>query len=164
MNQTAHLVVNGKRREVLVRPADTLLEALREGLGLTGARRGCETSFCGACTVLLDGAAVHSCSVLALGAVGSEIVTIEGLAEGARLHPLQQAFVDHAALQCGYCTPGFIMSSLALLQASPRPTEAEIRTALAGNLCRCTGYVNIVEAVLAAADAMLLGRPAAVAN
>jgi aerobic carbon-monoxide dehydrogenase small subunit len=154
MKQAVTLRVNGREREVTVRPADTLLDALRDGLGLTGARRGCETSFCGACTVLLDGQAIHSCCVLALGAYGSEITTIEGLADGPSLHPLQQAFVDGAALQCGYCTPGFILSSLALLGSNPSPTEAEIRQALTGNICRCTGYVNIVAAVLAAAERM----------
>ena len=148
------LTVNGEERYLEVEPRQTLLEALREGLELTGARRGCEENFCGACTVLLDGAAVHSCSVLALQAQGRAVTTVEGMASGGKLHPLQQAFVEFGALQCGYCTPGMMLSALALLSEKPRPTEEEIRQSLVGNLCRCTGYVKIVQAIQAAAATM----------
>ena len=148
------LTVNGEERYLEVEPRQTLLEALREGLELTGARRGCEENFCGACTVLLDGAAVHSCSVLALQAQGRAVTTVEGMASGGKLHPLQQAFVEFGALQCGYCTPGMMLSALALLSEKPRPTEEEIRQSLVGNLCRGTGYVKIVQAIQAAAATM----------
>jgi carbon-monoxide dehydrogenase small subunit len=147
------LTVNGERRELEVEPGRTLLQVLREELGLTGARRGCEENFCGACTVLLDGQAVHSCSVLALQARGREVTTIEGLAQDGRLHPLQEAFIEQGAIQCGYCTPGMILSALALLAQNPRPSEEEVKAGLAGNLCRCTGYVKIIRAVLSAAQA-----------
>jgi carbon-monoxide dehydrogenase small subunit len=127
---------------------------LREDLGLTGTKHGCGLGDCGACTVILDGKAVNSCLVLAIQANGSEVLTIEGLAEKGKLHPLQQAFVDKGAIQCGFCTPGMILSAKALLEEKPNPTELEIRTALSGNLCRCTGYQKIVEAIDDAAKVM----------
>jgi len=141
------LTVNGRHHEVAVAPERTLVELLREDLRLTGTKLGCGEGDCGACTVLLDGAPVNACLVLALQAEGREVLTIEGLAEGDRLHPLQQAFVDHGAVQCGFCTPGMLLSAKALLDRSPKPSQAEIRVGLGGNLCRCTGYQKIVEAV-----------------
>jgi carbon-monoxide dehydrogenase small subunit len=132
--------------------ANTLLvNLLRDRLNLTGTKKGCELGNCGSCTVLLDGKPVNSCLVLALEADGHEILTIEGVAHSEELDKLQQSFLDHAALQCGYCTPGMILSAKALLARNPNPTETEVRKAIAGNLCRCTGYVNIVKAILAAA-------------
>lgn len=151
MQQRICLQVNGERYELEVAPNRLLLDVLRDELGLTGARRGCEDSICGACTVLLDGQSVHACSVLAVRASGHSILTIEGLAHNGELHPLQEAFIQHGAIQCGYCTPGMILAAKALLAENPRPTEQEVRSGLIGNLCRCTGYVKIVEAVLAAA-------------
>jgi len=148
------LVVNGEEVFVDIEPRQTLLELLRDELDLTGARRGCEENFCGACTVMLDGVAVHSCSVLALQAQGRKVTTIEGLATNGQLHPLQEAFVEHGALQCGYCSPGIILSALALLSEEPRPTEEKIRDSLVGNTCRCTGYVKIVQAIQSAAVKM----------
>jgi len=148
------LTVNGEEHHLEVEPRRTLLEVLREDLELNGARRGCEENFCGACTVLLDGAAVHSCSILAVQARGREVTTIEGLAVDGLLHPLQEAFVEYGAVQCGYCTPGIIMSALAFLSGNPRPTDEEVRQALVGNLCRCTGYVKIVQAIQSAAGKM----------
>jgi carbon-monoxide dehydrogenase small subunit len=147
------LEVNGERREAEVEPRRLLVYFLREELGLTGTNVGCDTSSCGACTVLLDGESVKSCTVLAVQADGSEITTIEGLADGERLHPVQQAFHEQHGLQCGFCTPGFVMATVSLLEENPSPTEAEIRYALEGNLCRCTGYHNIVRAVETAARA-----------
>jgi len=144
------LDVNGERHELLVAPNRSLTEVLRENLGLTGAKHGCHEGECGACTVLFDGAPVNSCLVLAAQAEGHEITTIEGLANGTELHPVQQAFVEHGAVQCGFCTPGMVLSAKALLDRKKRPTEHEIRTAISGNLCRCTGYQKIVEAVQAA--------------
>ncbi|GAB4278227.1 MAG: (2Fe-2S)-binding protein [Deferrisomatales bacterium] len=146
------LHVNGDLYEVACAPNTTLLEALREKALLTGTKRGCDLGACGACTVLLDGEAVLACLTLAFEAEGREIRTVEGLSEGGELTPLQRAFVDHGALQCGFCTPGFLMSATELLSENPRPTRSEIQRALAGNLCRCTGYVKIVEAVEAAAE------------
>jgi carbon-monoxide dehydrogenase small subunit len=145
--QLLALTVNGVRREVAVEPHRTLLEVLREDLGLTGTKQGCGMGDCGACTVLLDGKAVNACLVLALQARGHEVVTIEGLAQGPDLHPIQRAFVRHGAIQCGFCSPGMILSAKAFLDANPAPTEAEIRRGIAGNLCRCTGYQKIVEAI-----------------
>jgi aerobic carbon-monoxide dehydrogenase small subunit len=147
------ITVNGKRHEAEVEPRRLLVYFLREQLGLTGTNVGCDTSSCGACTVLLDGESVKSCTVLAVQADGREVTTIEGLARGDELHPVQQAFHEQHALQCGYCTPGFVMATVSLLQENPSPSEAEIRHALEGNLCRCTGYHNIVRAVEAAARA-----------
>jgi carbon-monoxide dehydrogenase small subunit len=147
------LTVNGQAREADVEPRQLLVYLLRETFGLKGAAVGCDTSSCGACTVLLDGESVKSCTVLALQADGSEVTTIEGLAVDGELHPVQQAFHEQHALQCGYCTPGFVMATVSLLEENPSPSEAEIRRALEGNLCRCTGYHNIVRAVEAAARA-----------
>ena len=148
------LTVNGVRREAEVEPRLLLVYFLRETLGLTGTNVGCDTSSCGACTVLMDGKSVKSCTVLAVQADGSEITTIEGLATDGQLHPLQEAFRNNHGLQCGYCTPGMIMASVALLNDNPNPTEAEIRHGLEGNLCRCTGYQNIVKSVQYAANKM----------
>jgi carbon-monoxide dehydrogenase small subunit len=147
------ITVNGTRHEAEVEPRRLLVYFLREEVGLTGTNVGCDTSSCGACTVLLDGESVKSCTVLAVQADGREVTTIEGLADGDALHPVQQAFHEQHALQCGYCTPGFVMATVSLLQENPSPSEEEIRHALEGNLCRCTGYHNIVRAVEAAARA-----------
>jgi len=147
----ASLVVNGEPRTVAVEPRTLLVHALRDGLGLTGTHVGCDTSQCGACTVLLDGRAVKSCTMLALQAEGAEITTIEGVAPGEGLHPLQQAFVDYHGLQCGFCTPGVLLTTLDLLSRDPDPDDETIRYALRGNLCRCTGYQPIVESIRAAA-------------
>jgi len=144
--------INGRPEEFLCKPRQTLLEVLRDVLDLTGTKEGCSNGNCGACTVLLDGRAVDSCLVLAVEVEGCRIETIEGLASADGLHPLQQAFLEHAALQCGICTPGFIMSAKALLEATPQPSEEAIRFGLAGNLCRCTGYDKIVRAVQSVAD------------
>ena len=149
--------VNREPVELLVDGATTLLEALREDLGLTGTKHGCELGECGACAVLADGEPVLSCLVLAVESEGRHIETVEGLASGGRLHPLQESFADLGAAQCGYCTPGMLMTSLAFLRTHPAPTEAEIRRAISGNLCRCTGYVNIVKAVQHAAAALREG-------
>ena len=147
------LTVNGAQHEAEVEPRQLLVYFLREQLGLKGTNVGCDTSSCGACTVLLDGESVKSCNVLAVQADGGEITTIEGLAKGDGLHPVQQAFHEKHALQCGYCTPGFVMATVSLLKENPSPSEEEIRLGLEGNLCRCTGYHNIVRAVEAAARA-----------
>jgi aerobic carbon-monoxide dehydrogenase small subunit len=153
MKKIITLTVNGEPVERAVEPNRTLLSFLREDLGLTGAKHGCGLGDCGACTVILDGKPVNSCLVLAVQADGREVLTIEGLAENGRLHPIQEAFVDTGGIQCGFCTPGMILSAKALLDENPKPTELEIRTAISGNLCRCTGYQKIVEAILAAAGA-----------
>lgn len=142
-----NLRVNRVEHELAVRPYETLARVLREKLNLTGTKIGCEEGDCGACTVLLDGRPVSSCLVLAVQAQGHEITTIEGLAENGRLHPLQQAFVEHGAIQCGFCSPGMILTAKALLDENPHPDEAQIRHAISGNLCRCTGYEKIVEAI-----------------
>lgn len=154
MPERLALTVNGKAHSVDVEGRTLLVQALRDGLGLTGAHVGCDTSQCGACTVLLDGRAVKSCTVLALQAEGSEITTIEGLASNGELHPIQSAFVEHHGLQCGFCTPGMILTASDLLSRTPDPSDEEIRHALHGNLCRCTGYQTVVESVRAASDAM----------
>ena len=146
--------INGEERQWLSSQRDSLLEALRERLGMTGAKEGCNNGNCGACAVMMDGRLVNSCLVMAAEVEGSEIATIEGLAQGEQLHPLQQSFLEEAALQCGICTPGFLMASKALLDVNPSPTEEEIRFWLAGNLCRCTGYDKIIEAVQKAAVEM----------
>jgi carbon-monoxide dehydrogenase small subunit len=143
--------VNGDPVEFLADSGDTLLDALREAMGLTGTKEGCGSGDCGACTVVLDGEMVCSCLVLAAEASGRQIATIEGVAEGSRLHPIQAKFLEHAALQCGFCTPGFIVAAKNLLDRNPNPTETEVRYWLAGNLCRCTGYDKIVRAVMDAA-------------
>jgi carbon-monoxide dehydrogenase small subunit len=148
------LVVNGEARSLDVEGRTLLVHALRDGLGLTGAHIGCDTSQCGVCTVLLDGHAVKSCTVLALQAAGSEVTTIEGLASGGELHPVQRAFVEHHGLQCGFCTPGMILTTVDLLSGDPDPSDESVRHALRGNLCRCTGYQTVVESVQAAAAAL----------
>jgi carbon-monoxide dehydrogenase small subunit len=145
---------NGEPVETFVASNKTLLEVLREDLGLTGTKHGCELGECGACAVLVDGKAVLSCLVLALECEGADVVTVEGLADDARLHPLQEAFADCGATQCGYCTPGFLVTAKALLDEQPHPTRAEIADALSGNLCRCTGYIQIFEAIEDAARKM----------
>ena len=147
------LTVNGTRHELEVEPRELLVYVLREQLGLTGTNVGCDTSSCGACTVLLNGESVKSCTVLAVQADGQELTTIEGLATNGELHPVQQAFHEQHGLQCGYCTPGMVMATVSLLAENAHPSEEEIRGALEGNLCRCTGYHNIVKAVQAAAGA-----------
>ena len=146
--------VNGQEVELLCEPRESLLEVLREKLELTGSKEGCNNGNCGACSVILDGRLVNSCLVLAVECEGSSVTTIEGIAEGGRLHPIQTKFLEHAALQCGVCTPGFIVASKTLLDSNPNPSEHEVRNWLAGNLCRCTGYDKIVRAVLDAAAAM----------
>ena len=146
-----NVTVNGVRHKRDVEPRQLLVYFLREQLGLTGTNVGCDTSSCGACTVLLDGESVKSCTVLAVQSDGHEVTTIEGLAENGKLHPLQQAFHEHHALQCGFCTPGMVMAAVSILEENPSPSEEEIRHALEGNLCRCTGYHNIVKAIQAAA-------------
>lgn len=146
--------INGEETEFLCEPRQSLLEVLRETLGLTGAKEGCNNGNCGACNVILDGALVNSCLVLAVEIDGRKLTTIEGIATPQGLHPLQEKFIAHAALQCGFCTPGFIVASKALLDQNADPTEADVRQWLAGNLCRCTGYDRIVRAVLDAAQAL----------
>ncbi len=145
--------VNGKPVQAEIDPRTLLVEFIREELDLTGTHIGCDTSFCGACTVLVNGRSAKSCTLFAVQADGAEVLTVEGLAHDGVLHPIQQAFVDHHGLQCGYCTPGMMMSALQLLDDHPQPTEADIRKGLAGNCCRCTGYQNIAKAVAAAAHA-----------
>ncbi len=147
------LTVNGQPRQSEVAPRLLLVHYLREELGLTGTKIGCDTSQCGACVVMMDGATVKSCTCLAVQADGSQVTTIEGLSDGGELHPLQEAFWNNHALQCGYCTAGMLMTSVELLQRNPRPTAEQVRESLEGNICRCTGYHNIVKAVLAAAEA-----------
>ena len=150
--QNIELNVNGKKYRLTVEDEALLLDVLREDLGLTGTKRGCEIGECGACTVIMDGQTVNSCLVLAAQAHGSEIRTIEGVAQNGKLHPVQQAFIDHDAVHCGFCTPGMVMSTLNLLEHNPHPDEQEIRRAISGNLCRCTGYTQIIEAVRQAAS------------
>jgi len=145
------VTVNGQVFKRRVQPRLLLVDFLRDELGLTGTHIGCDTGHCGACTVMLDGVTVKSCLLLAAQANGSEVLTIEGVSSGGRLHPLQQSFIDNQGLQCGFCTPGMILSSLFLLNHNPKPSEEEIRRAIDGNLCRCTGYLGIVNAVKAAA-------------
>jgi aerobic-type carbon monoxide dehydrogenase small subunit (CoxS/CutS family) len=152
MQYEATLVVNGLAYPLSVEPDRSLLWALRHELGLTGSKEGCDDSECGACMVLIDGRPVNSCSYLALQADGREITTVEGLSDGGELAPLQQAFLNAGGVQCGFCTPGMLISATALLRENPAPTEDEVRLALSGNLCRCTGYQKIVSAVLSAAD------------
>jgi carbon-monoxide dehydrogenase small subunit len=144
---TITATINHRKYELEVRPNLTLLDLLREELGLTGTKRGCEIGECGACTVLMNGQAVNSCLVLAPQIDGEEILTVEGLADGHKLHPLQESFLDHDAVHCGFCTPGSLMSAKELLDRNPNPSEEEIRMAISGNLCRCTGYQQIVEAI-----------------
>lgn len=145
------LKVNGKHYSVRVTAGDLLVDVLREQIGFTGVKKGCDVGVCGACTITLDGKAVKSCLTLALQARGKEVLTIEGLARDGHLHPIQQSFIDHAAVQCGFCTPGMIMSAKALLDEKPNPTEDDVKVAISGNLCRCTGYLAIKRAILSAA-------------
>ena len=153
MSNKTHItaIINGEESEFLCEPRQSLLEVLRETLGLMGAKEGCNNGNCGSCNVILDGALVNSCLVLAVEIQGRSVITIEGIATANGLHPLQQKFIEHAALQCGYCTPGFIVAGKALLDQNPNPNEQEVREWLAGNLCRCTGYDRIVRAVMEAA-------------
>ncbi len=157
MRTVVNLTVNGRPAEALVDTRDTLLDLLREGLGLTGSKEGCGNGNCGACTVLLDGAPVNACIVLACEAAGCTVVTVEGLAPPGALDPVQRALIDHGGTQCGFCTPGVAVSAKALLDRDPAPTPEAIRRALAGNLCRCTGYDKIVEAIEAASAARRSG-------
>jgi carbon-monoxide dehydrogenase small subunit len=154
------LVVNGERRELDVEPRRLLVQVIREDLDLTGTHVGCDTSQCGACTVIVDGAAVKSCAILAVQADGSSVTTIEGLTPAGGLHPIQAAFREEHGLQCGFCTPGMIMTAVDLIASNPDPSDAEIRHGLEGNLCRCTGYQNIVAAVRTAAATMRDGETA----
>lgn len=154
MKRSVLLRVNGERHEIYIKPNRTLLEALRKDLLLTGAKEACGAGECGACTVLVGGKPVNSCIMLAVEAEGKEIETIEGLSKGGDLHPLQEAFIDHHAFQCGFCTPGMIMTAKAFLNRKPGPTKQEIRDAIAGNICRCTGYENAVDAILNSAKEM----------
>lgn len=151
MKRLVQLRVNGERYEVAVEPHHTLLRVLREDLGLTGTKKGCDQGECGACTVLMDGQPVPSCLILAVHAQGRQVTTIEGLAQEGKLHPLQQAFIEHFGFQCGFCTPAMILTAKALLYRNPHPTEDEIKEAIAGVICRCTGYVQVIEAIQAAA-------------
>ena len=151
MKKQLQLTVNDQLRQVFVEPFYSLLDALRDGLHMTGAKKGCDEGDCGACTVILNGKPVTSCMVLALGAHDAEVTTIEGLESRNELHPVQQAFVDYGGLQCGFCTPGLVMAATALLEENPAPTEEEVKIAIGGNLCRCTGYSKVVEAIMAAA-------------
>jgi len=152
--ERALFIVNGRPYEVIIEPHMLLVDVLREKIGLTGTKYACGTGDCGACTVLVDGKSVLSCLTLAVTVRDKSILTIEGVAEGATLHPIQQAFVDNGAVQCGFCTPGMVLSAKVLLEGNPKPTRDEIKEGLAGNLCRCTGYVKIVDAVEAAAKIM----------
>jgi len=152
------VTVNGRKLDVAVSPSETLIEFLRARLGLSGTKEGCGSGDCGACTVILNGKAVNSCLVLAIKTHGGSVTTIEGLSSDGQLHPLQQAFIDNGTVQCGFCTPGMIMSAKALLDENPNPSEDDIRLGLAGNLCRCTGYVNIMNAVTAAAKELRGGK------
>lgn len=152
MKHKIHIKVNGQPNEIEVDPWRTLLEVLRDQLNLTGTKQSCAEGHCGACTVLVDGEAVNACLMLALEAHGSDILTIEGLAEGGKLTPIQEAFVNYGAVQCGFCTPGMIMATKAVLEENQDPSDEEIKKALAGHLCRCTGYVQIIDAVRAAAE------------
>ena len=147
MKHTINLTVNGESYEMFVDPFKTLLDVIRNDLGLIGTKEGCSTGDCGACTIIMNGKPVNSCLILAPEADGSEIITIEGLADGDKLHPIQEAFIKHGAVQCGFCIPGMILSTKALLDENPNPSEEQIRDYIAGNLCRCTGYQKIVEAI-----------------
>jgi len=152
MKTSLKLTVNDEAREFLVEPYSSLLDALRDELHLTGTKKGCDEGDCGACTVLLDGKPVPSCLVLAHGAHDGQVTTIEGLAGPEGLHPVQQAFVTYGGLQCGFCTPGLVMSAVGMLQQNPKPTEDDVKYAIGGNLCRCTGYTKVIESIMAAAQ------------
>jgi carbon-monoxide dehydrogenase small subunit len=149
MKKELRLTVNGQPYEIYVNPKTLLVQVLRDHLGLTGPKRGCTDSSCGACTVILNGMAVKSCSVLALQADGGEVLTVEGLAKGTKLSPLQNAFLDYGSFQCGFCTPGMLMASTALLMENPKPTKEQIKEGIDGNICRCTGYNSIIRAITA---------------
>lgn len=155
--EIAQFKVNGNDVELIIEPHMLLIDVIRDGLGLTGTKYACGAGDCGACTVLIDGKPAFSCLTLAVTAKGKDILTIEGMSKSGELHPIQQAFVDRGAVQCGFCTPGMVLSTKALLDENPAPTNDEIRTGLAGNLCRCTGYVKIIDAVESAADTMRKG-------
>ncbi len=157
VEHTIRLTVNGEAVEETVKSSELLVEVIRRRLELTGTKRGCESGVCGVCTVVCDGAAVKSCLRFAFLADGAEILTVEGLAEGEDLHPIQQAFLEKTGMQCGFCTPGMLMTAVAFLAENPDPTEEEIRDAIVGNLCRCTGYVNIVASIRAAAETLRSG-------
>ena len=159
MKRAITITVNGEVRSGEAEPRRTLADFLRDDLGLTGTHLGCEHGVCGACTVLLDGSSVRSCLLLAVQADGAAIETVEGLARGEELHPIQEAFWAEHGLQCGFCTPGFLMTAVEFLRENPDPSEEEIREAISGNLCRCTGYVNIIRAIRSAADAMAGASP-----
>lgn len=155
--EIANFKINGRPYEVLITPNMTLSEVLREQLDLTGTKLGCGVGECGSCTVLIDGKPMFSCSTLAIAVRNKDILTIEGLSKGTQLHPLQQTFINSGAIQCGFCTPGMIMTAKALLDENPNPTRQQVKEALGGNLCRCTGYVKIIDAVMAAAGMMRKG-------
>ncbi len=152
MKVPLRFIVNSEPQELLVEPRQTLLEVLRDELGLTGTKEGCGNGNCGSCTVIMNGVSIVSCCTLGVEAEGKDVLTVEGLAQGGKLHPLQQAFIEGGAMQCGICTPGFLMSTKYLLDNNPHPTEQEIRLAIAGNLCRCTGYDKIVRSIMAVAQ------------
>jgi aerobic-type carbon monoxide dehydrogenase small subunit (CoxS/CutS family) len=154
MRQKIRLIVNEQEYELLTEPNKTLLDVLRDDLGLTGTKRGCDSGDCGACTVLLEGMPVLACMTLACEVEGKKIQTIEGIAKGGELHPVQKAFVEYGAIQCGFCTPGMVLSAVALLNSNPTPTTDEIKKAISGNLCRCTGYIKIIEAIQQAASSL----------
>lgn len=162
MKQLVSMTINGELHELAVEPHRTLLDVLRADLGLTGAKRGCDVGDCGACTVIMNGQPINACLALGVEADGANLLTIEGLADlapdGATLHPLQESFLDHGAAQCGFCTPGMLLSAHALLAANPRPTEADVRFAIAGNICRCTGFTKIVEAIVAVGASNSIGK------
>ncbi len=152
MKKSIELNINGELHEIAIHSKRTLLEVLREDLGLTGTKEGCSLGTCGSCTVIVDGEAILSCLTLAESVQGKEILTIEGLAQNGKLHPLQESFVKHGAIQCGFCSPGMILTAKALLDETPHPTEEQVRQGIAGNLCRCTGYVKVVEAIKAVGE------------
>ena len=154
MERIIHLNINNEDYDVIARPGESLLDLLRNKLQLTGTKKGCNEGDCGACTVILGGRAVNSCLVLAMEAEGQKILTVEGLAQGPEMHPLQEAFIKHGGFQCGFCTPGMLLSAKALLDENPNPTDEEIRHGISGNLCRCTGYAKIVESIREAARSM----------
>jgi aerobic carbon-monoxide dehydrogenase small subunit len=154
MERIIELTLNREKQKVIVKPGESLLDVLRNKLGMTGTKECCNEGDCGACTVIMGGRAVNSCLVLAIEAEGQEILTVEGLAEGPELHPLQEAFIQYGGFQCGFCTPGMLMSAKALLDENPNPTDEEIRNGVSGNMCRCTGYVKVIQAIREAAKVM----------